>query len=61
MLGAISDKIPFTLTALITAIDDASAEATLNFSGEFNAMMAMLIKGPITQFLETLSTKMGEI
>jgi hypothetical protein len=55
VLGAISDKIPFTLTGDITEIDETSSEAKLSFSGEFNSMMAMMIKGPITKFLETLS------
>lgn len=61
VLGAISDKIPFTLTANITAIDEGTSEADLKFTGDFNPMMAMMIKGPITQFLETLSTKMGQV
>lgn len=55
VLGAISDKIPFTLTANITAIDAATSEAELLFSGEFNSMMAMMIKSPITKFIETLA------
>ena len=29
---------------------------TLTFEGEFNPMMAMMIKGPITKFIETLAT-----
>ena len=55
VLGAISDKIPFTLTGNITAIDAETSEAELLFSGEFNSMMAMMIKSPITKFIETLA------
>ena len=61
VLGAISDKIPFTLTGDITEIDDTSSEAKLSFSGEFNSMMAMMIKGPITKFLETLTGNLTKL
>lgn len=61
VLGAISDKIPFNLTADINSVDDASSEVALTFDGDFNPMMAMMIKGPITKFLETLSTNMERL
>jgi len=61
VLGAISDKIPFTLQGNITAIDAASSEAELQFSGEFNSMMAMMIKSPITKFIDTLSENLGKL
>lgn len=53
-LGAISDKIPFQLTSLIKEIDSETSEIELKFAGDFNPMMAMMIKGPITKFLESL-------
>lgn len=58
VLGAISDKIPFQLTGNIENKDVNSSEAELVFNGEFNPMMAMMIKGPITKFLETLVNNM---
>ena len=58
VLGAISDKIPFTLTGHIEAIDESSSEAELLFAGDFNPMMKMMVKGPITKFLETLSSNL---
>lgn len=61
VLGAKSDKIPFTLTANIESRGEAASATTLDFQGEFNAMMAMMIKGPITSFLETLSSNLSEI
>tara|TARA_R110002072_G_scaffold175538_3_gene331375 strand:- start:5749 stop:6141 length:393 start_codon:yes stop_codon:yes gene_type:complete len=59
VLGAISDKLPFTLSANIEEVSNSSSTAQLNFEGEFNAMMAMMIKGPISKFLETLSTNLS--
>jgi hypothetical protein len=61
VLGAASDKLPFTLTAKIDAISDNKSEVQLFFDGEFNAMMAMMIKGPISKFIETLSQNMTKL
>lgn len=61
VLGAASEKLPFTLTADITGIDENQSEVLLSFTGEFNAMMAMMIKNPITNFMNTLSTNLGKV
>ena len=61
VLGAISDKLPFTLKGNIVAVDEGSSEAGLLFSGEFNSMMAMMIKGPITKFIETLAENLEKL
>ncbi|GAA4293163.1 SRPBCC family protein [Aestuariibaculum suncheonense] len=56
VLGAAGGKIDFELVGNINKIDDASSEVQLEFSGDFNPMMAMMIKGPIKKFIETLAT-----
>ncbi|UQD57361.1 SRPBCC family protein [Flavobacterium sp. K5-23] len=61
VLGAASDKLPFTLTANIDSISDNSSAVKLDFEGDFNPMMAMMIKGPIGKFIETLATNMGKL
>lgn len=61
VLGAASDKLPFTLTGNINTVSEASSEVQLFFEGEFNAMMAMMIKGPITKFIETLAQNMHNL
>lgn len=61
VLGAASDKLPFTLTADITALGENESEVGLSFEGQFNAMMAMMIKSPITNFMETLSKNLDKI
>mgnify|MGYP006176610887 FL=1 len=60
VLGAASSKLPFTLTANLTAVNDTT-DVQLDFQGEFNPMMAMMIKGPITKFIETLAQNMGKL
>ncbi|MFB0905069.1 MAG: SRPBCC family protein [Nonlabens sp.] len=53
ILSSTSDKLSFDLTCNISEKEDGS-EAQLIFKGEFNAMMAMMIKGPINKFLDQL-------
>lgn len=60
VLGAAGGKLDFSLTADITAINENTSEAQLAFEGEFNAMMAMMIKGPITKFIETLASNISK-
>ena len=61
IVGAASSKLPFTLTAKIASISENETDIQLFFEGEFNAMMAMMVKGPITKFIETLSSNMDKL
>lgn len=61
VLGVMSDKLPFTLVSNIDSISDSESAVQLLFEGEFNAMMAMMIKGPISKFIETLATNMTKL
>ncbi|WP_298237949.1 SRPBCC family protein [uncultured Algibacter sp.] len=56
VLGAAGGKIDFSLIGNIKDITASSSEVQLEFTGEFNPMMAMMIKGPIKKFIETLVT-----
>jgi carbon monoxide dehydrogenase subunit G len=56
ILGAAGGKLDFTLTANIDTISETSSNVQLQFNGVFNPMMAMMIKGPIGKFIETLAT-----
>jgi carbon monoxide dehydrogenase subunit G len=60
-LGAASDKLPFTLIANLSEVDSTNTESQLTFDGEFNAMMAMMIKGPITKFVGQLTENLAKI
>lgn len=60
-LGAASSKLPFTLAANIKKIEENKSEVTLSFAGEFNPMMTMMIKKPLTKFVETLSENIGKL
>lgn len=60
VLGAAGGKLDFSLKADITEIEENKSEVQLTFEGEFNAMMAMMIKGPINKFIETLAKNMPQ-
>lgn len=61
VLGAANDKLPFTLTVFIHQIAEHQSEVKFSFEGQFNAMMAMMIKTPITNFIGTLSSNLEKI
>ena len=61
VLGAASEKLLFTLVANIDEVSANTSGVQLDFEGEFNAMMAMIIKGPIGKFIDTLSGNMGKL
>ena len=60
VLGAASEKLPFTLTANIEK-NDESSDVQLVFDGQFDAMMGMMIKGPIQNFINALSENLTKI
>jgi hypothetical protein len=60
-LAAASDKLPFNLIAELNELSPSTSEVQLKFNGEFNPMMAMMIKGPITKFIETLAENMSKL
>jgi len=60
-LGAASSKLDFELVADISEIDEESSEVQLEFNGKFNAMMAMMVKKPLTSFIETLTDNLETI
>jgi carbon monoxide dehydrogenase subunit G len=60
-LGAASSKLIFELVANIDEIDEASSKVQLDFNGEFNMMMAMMVKKPLTNFIKTLTDNLEKL
>lgn len=60
VLGAASEKLPFTLTASISEAA-GKAETQLVFDGDFNPMMAMMIKKPIQNFINALAENLSKL
>jgi len=61
ILGAASDKLPFTLKVDINDNGNGTSTTKLIFDGEFNAMMSMMIKSPIQNFINTLSDNISKL
>ena len=61
VLGAASSKLSFSLIADIEEISDTSSAVELNFEGKFNPMMAMMVKKPLTSFINTLTENIAKL
>ena len=61
VLGSASDKFPFSLTGSIAETSDNTSEIQLTFEGSFNPMMAMMIKGPLQKFINTLGENIEKL
>lgn len=55
ILGAAGSKLNFSLTVVIQEVSENSCETQLLFVGDFNPMMAMMVKGPLQKFIDTLT------
>lgn len=60
-LGAASSKLPFTLAGNITEVSDNESKVQLVFNGEFNPMMAMMVKKPLGKFIEVLAENISKL
>ena len=56
VFGSASDKFPFTLTANIEENNQDTSDVQLLFEGNFNPMVAMMVKNPLQKFINTLSS-----
>ena len=61
VLGAASSKMPFTLSLVIKEITAQSSEVQLIFEGAFNPMVSMMVKKPLTKFIETLTDSIEKL
>lgn len=61
VLVADGGKFPFSLTAYFNPVEENKTEFQMKFEGEFNAMMAMMIKSPIDKFINALTTNFNKL
>lgn len=55
--GAKEGKIPFNLFIKLTFISETETEVQFVFKGDFNPMMAMMVKSPISKLIQTMAEK----
>ncbi len=60
-LKAASSKLSFSLNALLFEISDKSCDIQLLFEGDFNPMMTMMVKKPLTNFIDTLTQNIAKL
>lgn len=60
-LAAASSKLSFTLSAHIDVVSSTSSDVQLKFEGDFNPMMAMMVKKPLTSFINTLTDNLATL
>ena len=61
ILGAASSKLSFNLDVNIDEIAENESEVQLKFAGDFNMMMAMMVKKPLTKFISTLTENIEKL
>lgn len=61
VLGSTSEKFDFTLEVNIEDAGNNTSNAQLFFNGKFNAMMAMMVKGPLNKFISSLAENVSKL
>lgn len=61
VLGSTSEKLNFMLNIHIEAVEENKSAVMMEFDGKFNAMMSMMVKGPLQKFIDTLSENVSKL
>ncbi|MGB0837444.1 MAG: SRPBCC family protein [Flavobacteriaceae bacterium] len=59
VLAAASSKLDFSLISLMESIGDQQSKVQVVFDANLNPMMAMMVKKPLTKFMDGLSTQLS--
>ena len=55
------DKISFSLRGQLTEVSGDQTDIQLHFKGDFNPMVARMLKKPLTKFMESLVSNMHKL
>ncbi|MDA0757488.1 MAG: SRPBCC family protein [Bacteroidetes bacterium] len=61
ILESIESKINFTLTAFISVFDSETCSFHLEFDGDLNPMIQMMVKTPLQSFINDLSNNINNL
>ena len=61
ILESLESKINFTLTAFINKIDSETSSFQLEFNGDLNPMIQMMVKTPLQSFINDLSNNIKNL
>ena len=60
-LNSSESKINFSLTAHISKIDEGNCSFSLEFNGDLNPMIQMMVKTPLQSFINDLSNNISKL
>jgi hypothetical protein len=60
-LNSSESKINFSLTAHINKIDESNCSFSLEFNGDLNPMIQMMVKTPLQSFINDLSNNISQL
>ena len=60
-IKSVESKINFTLTASIVSLDSETCSFQLEFNGDLNPMIQMMVKTPLQTFINDLSNNVTKI
>jgi hypothetical protein len=60
-LNSSESKINFSLTAHINKIDESNCSFSLEFKGDLNPMIQMMVKTPLQSFINDLSNNISKL
>lgn len=60
-LNSSESKINFSLTAHINKIDESNCNFSLEFNGDLNPMIQMMVKTPLQSFINDLSKNISKL
>lgn len=60
-LNSSESKINFSLTAQINKIDESNCSFSLEFNGDLNPMIQMMVKTPLQSFINDLSNNISKL
>ena len=60
-LNSSESKINFSLTAYINKIDESNCSFSLEFNGDLNPMIQMMVKTPLQSFINDLSNNISKL
>ena len=61
ILNSSESKINFSLTAHINKIDESNCSFSLEFNGDLNPMIQMMVKTPLQSFINDLSNNISKL
>ena len=61
VMNSSESKIVFSLTANIQKIDNDNCSFELEFNGDLNPMIQMMVKGPLQSFIDDLSCNTSKL